>query len=217
MADVVRVALCDDHAVVRTGLRKILAEEPDIDVVGEAGTSADAIAIADVEHPDVFVVDLSLPDEPGTSAIRSILEVSPDTRILVLTMHDDVDYLREAFRAGAQGYVVKDAADAELILAVRAVAAGRCHVQPTLGAALLTDQPCQADLPPTNTTISELTAREVDILRLLALGHTNLEIASGLTLSVRTVESHRSHIQQKLGLRSRAELARLARDAGLLA
>jgi len=213
LAETLRVALCDDHAVVRKGLRKILTDEADLDVVGEAATAADAVSLAAAEHPDVFVVDLGLPDESGTTAIRRILEVSPATKVVVLTMHDDVEYLREAFRAGAGGYVVKDAADVELILAIRAVAAGRRHVHPTLGATLLTEEPSG---PGPRGRASELSRREADVLRLVALGHTNPEIATRLRISVRTVETHRSKILQKLGLRSRAELARYARKAGLL-
>lgn len=213
MPEVIRVALCDDHAVVRSGLRNILAAEADMEVVGEAATASDAIALATAERPDVFVLDVSLPGEHGISAIPRIHDMSPDTKVLVLTMHEDVDYLREAFRGGALGYLLKEAADIELVLAVRAVAAGRRHVHPSLGAALAAEAPAA---PRGSGGAIELSPRETEILRLVALGHTNQEIGAKLNLSVRTVETHRSHIQQKLGVRSRAELAQLARKAGLL-
>lgn len=206
--------MCDDHAVVRAGLRHILDDDPTIDVVGEAGSSQEAVALAGAERPDVFVVDLSLPDESGVSATRGIRQASPETRVLILTMHDDVAYLRQAFEAGASGYVLKKAADVELMMALRTVAAGERYVHPLLGAALLDSQPAASALR--GRAVPELSARESEILRLLALGHTNPEIAGTLHLSVRTVETYRSNLQLKLGVRSRAELARIAREVGLL-
>ena len=124
MTKVIRVGLCDDHAVVRNGLRRIVDEEPDLEVVGEAGTAAGAVSVAWAERPDVFVMDLGLPGTSGIDATRQVVEVSPQTAVLVLTVHDDVGYLRKAFDAGARGYLVKDAADVELVLAIRQVAAG---------------------------------------------------------------------------------------------
>ncbi|MGH2690737.1 MAG: LuxR C-terminal-related transcriptional regulator, partial [Actinomycetota bacterium] len=159
------------------------------------------------------VMDLGIPGESGTSAIRRIREVSPSTRILVLTMHEDVVYLRDAFGAGASGYLVKKAADVELVLAVRAVAAGEQYVHPSLGAALLEQSDTAASPKKSHPDLSQ---REVEILRLLAMGHTNAEIAGELFLSVRTIETHRAHVQQKIGLRSRADLARYAKEHGLL-
>lgn len=208
------VALCDDHAMLRAGLRRLLGDEADLAVIGESGTAEEAVAMAQLEKPDVFVLDLGLPGKSGIEAIRQIREVSPSTRVLVLTMHDDVAYLREAFAAGASGYLVKRAADVELVLAVRAVAAGERYVHPSLGAALLEG----AAMPPGSSAGSQdqLSQREIEILRLLAVGHTNAEIARNLHLSVRTIETHRAHVQQKLQLRSRADLARYARERGLL-
>jgi DNA-binding NarL/FixJ family response regulator len=208
------VALCDDHAMLRAGLRRLLGDEADLAVIGESGTAEEAVAMARLEKPDVFVLDLGLPGENGIVAIRQIREVSPSTRILVLTMHDDVAYLREAFAAGASGYLVKRAADVELVLAVRAVAAGERYVHPSLGAALLE----ATSAPPGSSGGShdQLSQREIEILRLLAVGHTNAEIARNLHLSIRTIETHRTHVQQKLRLRSRADLARYARERGLL-
>lgn len=215
MADqiVVRVALCDDHGIVRSGLRRILDAEDDLAVVGEAGSVHEAVALATAEQPDVFVMDLGLPDGSGITATTEVRRVSPTTRVLVLTVHDDVAYLRRAFEAGADGYMVKDAADVELVHAVRQLAAGRQYVHPTLGAALLA-----ADAPVArfHGPGGDLSVREIEVLRSVALGLTNGEIAAQLNVSVRTVETHRAHIQQKLDIRSRAALVRYARDAGLL-
>jgi len=209
----VRVALCDDHAVVRHGLQRILEAEPDIEIVGEAGGVAEAVALAEAAHPDVFVMDLGLPDGSGLTATAEILRVSPATRVLILTVHDDIAYLRRAFDAGAAGYVVKEAADAELVGAVRQVAAGRQYVHPTLGAALLTPDAAPAGLVGPG---GELSQREVEVMRFMAMGLTSAEIAERLYVSVRTVETHRAHIHQKLDVRSRAQLVSRARDAGLL-
>ncbi len=213
MADVIRVALCDDHAVVRSGLRRILADEADIDVVGEAGTAEEAVALAGSTKPDVFVMDLGLPGTSGIAATREVLAANPSTKVLVLTVHDDVAYLRKAFEAGARGYLVKEAADVELILAVRHVASGQDYVHPALGAALLAPG---ATAPRAGGPGGELSERELEVLRLVALGHTNAEIAAELYVSVRTVETHRAHLQQKLGIKTRADLVRYARQIGLL-
>ncbi len=213
MAERLRVALCDDHAVVRSGLRRIVEAEADLEVVGEAGTAKEAVALAAATTPDVMVMDLGLPDNSGIVATVEVLEASPSTRVLVLTVHDDVAYLRRAFSAGAAGYLVKEAADVELIQAVRQVAAGRQYVHPTLGAALLAPELPARHLGGPGGELSE---REVEVLRLVALGLTNPEIAERLYVSVRTVETHRAHISQKLDVHNRAELVRRARDAGLL-
>ena len=213
MADRIRTALCDDHAVVRSGLRHILEAEPDLEVVGEAGSAAEAVEVATSTRPDVFVMDLGLPDRSGIAATADICAVSPATRVLVLTVHDDVAYLRRSFEAGAAGYLVKEAADVDLVQAVRQVAAGKQYVHPTLGAALLApDAPAARPAGPGG----ELSEREVEVLALIANGLTNAEIAERLYVSVRTVETHRAHIHQKLNVRTRAELVRVARDAGLL-
>ena len=213
MPDMIRTALCDDHRVVRSGLRRLLQDEPDIEVVGEAGTAGEAVALAQIEHPDVFIMDQGLPGTSGIEAARKLREVSPATRVLMLTVHEDVAYLRAAFEAGAAGYLVKDAADVELVQAVRTVASGRQYVHPTLGAALLAPETAAARPQGPGGALSE---REVEVLRLVALGFTNAEIAGRLVVSVRTVETHRAHLQQKLGLRSRAELVRFAQEHGLL-
>ena len=213
MPDVVRVALCDDHAVVRSGLRRILEAEADLEVVGEAGSVKEAVALAADSRPDVFVMDLGLPDGSGINATAEVLRVSPATRVLVLTVHDDIAYLRRAFEAGAVGYLVKEAADIELVLAVRQVASGKQYVHPALGAALLAPDASPARVGGPG---GELSDRELEVLRMIALGLTNAEIGERLYVSVRTIETHRSHIHEKLNVRNRAELVRRARAAGLL-
>ncbi len=182
-------------------------------VVGEAGTRKEAVALAAEAQPDVFVMDLGLPDGSGIAATSEVIRASPTTRVLVLTVHDDIAYLRRAFEAGAAGYLVKEAADVELVQAVRQVARGKQYVHPTLGAALLA-----ADAPPARLggPGGELSDRELEVLRMIALGLTNAEIGGRLYVSVRTVETHRSHIHQKLDVHSRAELVGRAREAGLL-
>ena len=213
MPDVVRVALCDDHGVVRSGLRRILDAEDDLEVVGEAGSIKEAVAVATACQPHVFLMDLALPDGSGIDATAEVIRASPATRVLVLTVHDDIAYLRRAFDAGASGYLVKEAADVELVQAVRLVASGRQYVHPTLGAALLAPDAPAARLSGPG---GELSDRELEVLRMMALGLTNSEIGERLYVSVRTVETHRSHIHQKLNVRNRAELVRRAKEAGLL-
>ena len=213
MAEPIRVALCDDHGVVRSGLRHILDDEVDMVVVGDAGNAEDAVAIARAERPDVFVMDLGLPGTGGITATRQVREASPSTVVLILTVHDDVGYLRKAFEAGASGYLVKEAADVELVQAVRTVAAGGQYVHPSLGAALLAPEAARPHLAGPGGALSE---REQEVLKLIALGLTNAEIGEQLYVSVRTVETHRAHIHQKLNLKTRSELVSFARDSGLL-
>lgn len=214
MDEPIRVALCDDHAVVRAGLRAILAAETDFEVVAEAGTVADAALIAAEYRPDVFVMDLNLPDGNGLDGTRQILSVSPDTQVIVLTVHDEVPYLRRAFDAGATGYLIKEAADLELVLAVREVAGGRRYVHPRLGADLLAQATSEPGRP--SGPGGELSDRELDVLRLIARGYTNAQMADELHVSIRTIETHRAHIQQKLGVRTRSELVDAANAAHLL-
>ena len=213
MPDVIRVALCDDHGVVRSGLRRILDAEDDLEVVGEAATVKEAVELAKTCLPDVFVMDLGLPDGNGIDATAEVIRVSPTTRVLVLTVHDDVAYLRRAFEVGAVGYLVKEAADIELVQAIRLVGSGKQYVHPTLGAALLSPEAPSARLGGPGGQLSD---RELEVLRMMALGLTNAEIGQRLYVSVRTVETHRSHIHQKLNVRNRAELVRRAKEAGLL-
>lgn len=208
----IRVLIVDDHAVVRAGLRMLLDAEPDIEVVGDAGSIDQAIFEARALKPDVILMDVVMPGRSGIEGSPAVLREAPDAKLLVLSMQDDPTYVREAFAAGASGYVLKEAADTELVAAIREVAGGAQYVHPSLGARLAAaegDPHGQADDDP-------LSEREREVLRLLALGHTNQEIAKMLYISVRTAETHRAHIMQKLRLSTRAELVRHALAHGLL-
>lgn len=208
----IRVLIVDDHAVVRAGLRHVLDSEPDIETVGEAGDAREATFEVRSLKPDVVLVDVVMPGQSGIEVTPQLLKESPKTRVLVLSMQDDPSYVREAFSAGASGYVLKEAAGAELVTAVREVARGGRYVHPELGARMIEAEAkarAEAELDP-------LSAREREVLRLLALGHTNQEIAKRLFISVRTAETHRAHIMQKLRFTTRAELVRYALERGLL-
>jgi two-component system, NarL family, response regulator NreC len=208
----IRVLVVDDHAVVRTGLRRVLDAEDDIETVGEAPNAERAVFEAMEHRPDVVLMDVVMPGKSGIEGMPAVLQAVPETKVLVLSMQDDPRYVREAFEAGARGYVLKEAADAEVADAVRAVAAGERYVHPALGAKLVaaeSEERRRAEQDP-------LSDREREVLRLLALGHTNQEIAKMLYISVRTAETHRAHIMQKLRLQSRAELVRYALSEGLL-
>src|SRR5919205_1875698 len=208
----IRAVVVDDHAVVRSGIKLLLDRERDIDVVGEAGSAKDAIFGVRSLKPDVILLDVVMPGESGIEVLPKLLKESPETKALVLSMQDDPQYVREAFAAGASGYVLKEAADTEVVAAVREVANGGRYVHPELGARLVaaeTEAAKRAEEDP-------LSDREREVLRLLALGHTNQEIAKQLYISVRTAETHRAHIMQKLCLSSRAELVRHALAQGLL-
>jgi two-component system response regulator NreC len=208
----VRVLIVDDHAVVRTGLRRVLDAEADIETVAEAANADRAVFEAMEHRPDVVLLDVMMPGKSGIEGMPALLQAVPDARVLVLSMQDDPRYVREAFAAGASGYVLKEAADTEVVEAVRAVAAGRQYVHPALGARLLAadaEERRRAEEDP-------LSDREREVLRLLALGHTNQEIATMLYISVRTAETHRAHIMHKLRLSSRAELVRYALAEGML-
>ena len=212
MAEPIRVLVADDHAVVRAGLKLLLEAEEGIEVVGEAGSGAEAVRLARSLKPDVVLMDVVMPGMSGLEATGPVLEAAPDTTVLVLSMQDDPRYVREAFAAGASGYVLKEAADTEVVQAVRDVAAGNRYVHPTLGARLVAAE-AEARKKAESDPLSE---REREVLRLLALGHTNQEIAKMLYISVRTAETHRSHIMTKLRLNTRAELVRYALQEGLL-
>ena len=208
----IRVLVVDDHAVVRAGLKLLLDAEDDIEAVGEAGNARDAVFRMRSLEPDVVLMDVVMPGESGLEATARILRESPETKVLVLSMQDDPRYVREAFAVGASGYVLKEAADAEVVAAIREVANGGRYVNPTLGARLITaeaEERRRAEADP-------LSDREREVLTLLALGHTNQEIAKLLYISVRTAETHRAHIMQKLRIQTRAELVRYALAQGLL-
>jgi len=212
MAAPIQVLIVDDHAVVRAGIKLLLVREDDIEPVGEAASGREAIFEARSLKPDVILMDVVMPDGNGLEVIPTLLREQPETKILVLSMQDDPRYVREAFAAGASGYVLKEAADVEVVAAVREVARGGRYVHPELGARLIAadaDAARRAEEDP-------LSDREREVLRLLALGHTNQEIAKQLFISVRTAETHRAHIMQKLRLSSRAELVRYALAHNLL-
>jgi DNA-binding NarL/FixJ family response regulator len=208
----IRTVIVDDHAVVRSGIKLLLDREDDMEVVGEAGTAKDAIFRARALKPDVILLDVVMPGQSGIEVLPSLLKEAPETKVVVLSMQDDPSYVREAFAAGASGYVLKEAADEEVVAAVREIAAGGRYVHPELGARMI-----QAEAEARAAAEADpLSEREREVLRLLALGHTNQEIAKKLYISVRTAETHRAHIMQKLRLSTRAELVRYALSHGLL-
>jgi two-component system response regulator NreC len=207
----VKVVLADDHAVMRDGLRALLDAEPELRVVAEAPDVETTRRMVRAHRPGILVLDINMGGETSLPAIPEMLESSPDTRIVVLTMQADPEFAEAALQAGAVGYVVKEAASEELVKAIRLAVEGGTYLQPEIGAKIAADASRgreQAD--------DGLTDREREVLRLVALGHTNPEIAAQLYLSIRTVESHRTHIQQKLRMTNRAELVRYALDSGLL-
>jgi two-component system response regulator NreC len=202
------IVLADDHTVVRNALRMLLDAEPGFEVVAEAGDVDTAVRYVRGHKPTVLILDLNMPGRASLDAVPEILEASPGTEIVVLTMQNEPAFARRALQTGVRGYVLKEAADAELVQAVQSAAAGDTYLQPALGARLAAgDAGGNGD---------ELSERERDVLRLIALGHTNAEVAEQLYISIRTVESHRAHIQQKLSLSSRAELVRYALERGLI-
>jgi two-component system response regulator NreC len=205
----IRIILADDHRVVRSGLRMLLEKEGQFDVVAEADDVESARRFVRGHHPSVLVLDLNMPGGSSLEAIPEIREESPGTQIVVLTMQQETAFVRAALGAGAVGYVLKDAVDGELVEAVRRAAGGESYLNPELGARIASEPPPG---PP-----DDLSEREVEVLTLIALGNTNPEIASQLFLSIRTVETHRAHIQQKLVLSTRAELVGYAIERGLIA
>jgi two-component system, NarL family, response regulator NreC len=203
----ISIVLADDHTLVRHALRVLLEEEDDFEVVAETEDADGAVRYLRGHRPDVLILDLNMPGRASLEAIPDMQEASPETKIVVLTMQKEPAFARRALRLGVLGYVLKEAADDELVQAVRRAAAGETYLQPALGAKLA----AEPESPGT-----DLSARETEVLRLIALGHTNAEIADKLFISVRTVETHRAHIQQKLGVSSRAELVHRALALGLV-
>jgi two-component system response regulator NreC len=206
----IRLLLADDHAIMRAGLRMLLEAQPDMTVVAEASDGEEAVRRAHTTHPDVAVIDLTMPGLSGVETLQRLRRELPATRLLVLTMHDDPGYARMAQAAGAAGHVIKDAQSAELLAAIRAVHRGQAFVH--VGA----DGPASATAPRRPGPAPALSPRERQVLELLAHGHTNREVADRLVLSVKTVETHRARLSDKLGLHSRADLVRLALELGLL-
>jgi two-component system response regulator NreC len=208
MTDVTRVLLADDHAVLRAGLRLMLASQPGLEVVGEAASGAETLRLAETLQPNLILLDLSMPALGGLDALPLLRRIAPQAYILILTMHDDPQYLRQALQKGAAGYVLKKAADTELISAIRAVLRGELYVHPALTRSLIEDILPVAGQVDDIGQWEALSEREKEVLRLVALGFTGAEIAEQLNLSAKTVETYRARGMEKLGLRNRAALVR---------
>jgi two-component system, NarL family, response regulator NreC len=207
----IRILLADDHALVRHGFRMILAAQPDMEIAGEAGNGREAVELAQKLKPDVVVMDVTMPELNGIEATRRLIELSPRTRVLALSMHKDAVYVREILRAGARGYLLKDSADSDLLAAVRAVAKGEGYLSPGVSDAVLSDYRRHVTDP-----LDLLTSREREVLQMIAEGKTNKEIATSLNLSVYTIEAHRGRLMEKLNLHSTGELVRFAVRSGLI-
>lgn len=208
------ILLADDHAVLRSGLKLLLESQPDLKVAGEASSGLEALDLAAKLQPDLILLDLSMPGLGGLDALPALKKAAPDAKVLILTMHDDPQYLRSALKNGAMGYVLKKAADAELISAIRAVLRGEMYVHPSMTRTLLEEMLPKAEAA--RDAWESLSEREQEVLRLVALGHTSAEIAAQLNLSDKTVETYRARGMEKLGLPNRAALVRFALKKGLL-
>lgn len=210
----IRILIADDHAVVRSGLRALLRADPDLEIVGEAGDGLEALRLTETEQPDVVLLDVSMPPDDGIHTARELKRRHPDLVVLFLTMHEDEDLLHEALRAGASGYIIKRAEESEIVQAIRAASQGDIYVHPAMTRALL-HRPVTTEHR-RGTPAAALTRREIDVVRLLAKGNTNRQIAELLGISIRTVESHRANLMGKLGLSSRVELVSYAEEHELL-
>lgn len=214
--DKIRLVLVDDHEVVRTGLRMLLEHQPDMEIVGEASTGAEAMELAAQLQPDVIVMDITLPDISGIEATRQIKRAQPDAAIVALTIHEDEQYFFEMLQAGAAGYVPKRAASEDLISAIRAAYNEEIYLYPTLAKALVSDFLSRSHTGHEDSTLEELTPREMEVLELLAGGYTNDEIAGQLVISPHTVARHRENLMRKLGLHSKSELVKYAIRKGII-
>ena len=211
-----RVLLADDHAVLRAGLRLLLTGQNEFEVVAEASTGSAALSLAEKLQPDLILLDLSMPGLGGMDVLPTLRKMTPSAKILILTMHDDPQYLRQALKQGASGYVLKKAADAELISAIRAVLRGEMYVHPSMTRVLLEDILPETKFSSADLTWASLSEREQEVLKMVALGHTSAEIADQLSLSAKTVETYRARGMEKLGLRTRAALVKFALQEGLI-
>jgi len=205
-----RILLADDHAVLRAGLRLLLNSQADLDVIGEAASGIEALTLAETLQPDLILLDLGMPGLAGLDALPMLRRFNPSSRILILTMYDDPQYLRQALKSGAAGYVLKKAADVELLSAVRAVMRGEVYVHPAMTRGLLEDLIPQGESANEIDLWRGLSEREQEVLRLVALGYTSAEISGKLSLSVKTIETYRARGIEKLGLSNRASLVRFA-------
>jgi two-component system, NarL family, response regulator NreC len=212
-----KVLLVEDHAIVREGVRALLDEEPDIDIVGEAADGSEAVALAQTLRPDVVLMDLNLPGVGGIEATHQLRQLFPDVRVLVLSMYDSEEYVFRALRAGASGYVLKQSTSAELVLALRAVAAGSTFLSPSISQILISDYMRRAQAEePNGAALNILTPREREVLHLVAHGLTNRQVAQRLHISIKTVETHRGNMMQKLDVHDRAGLVKFAIENGLI-
>jgi two-component system response regulator NreC len=214
--DKIHVLIVDDHTILRAGLRMLLNAHPDIEVVGEASDGNQAILSAQRLQPDVILMDIAMPECNGIEATRQIKRLIPETRVLVLTMHENEEYLFQVLRAGASGYILKEAADTELVTAIRVVYSGRFYLSPSAQSIMVGDYLQRVRTGEERDSYGALTEREREILKLVAEGYTNNQIAERLTISPKTVDTHRTHIMDKLNLHSRAELVKYAIRRGLL-
>ena len=210
----IKVVIADDHAIVRTGLRALIKSESAMELIGEAAGGYEAIELVEKTIPDVLVLDLSMPDLDGIAVTKKIKPRFPDLCILILTIHEDEALLRAALKAGAAGYILKRAAETELISAINIILRGDLYVDPAMIRTLVRDDAAPAMTQPKTT--EALTPREIEVLRLIVQGYTNRQIGEELNISIRTVDGHRANISAKLGLHSRVELVRYARDHGLI-
>ena len=209
-----RILIADDHGILRSGLRNLLNPNSDLEVVGEASDGQQAVRMAEELQPDLILLDVSMPGMGGIEALPLLADKAPAAKILMLTVHEDESLLRKAMRLGASGYVIKRAVEAELIHAIRTVMQGDLYIHPAMARALL--KGVVNNKPSSAATDNTLTHRELDVLRLLVRGYTNVQIATQLCISARTVEGHRANLMGKLGLHSRLELVEYAEQRGLL-
>jgi DNA-binding NarL/FixJ family response regulator len=209
-----KILIADDHAIVRTGLRTLLKAEPSMNLVGEATGGYEAIELVEEKMPDVLLLDISMPDLDGIAVIKRIIPNFPDLHILILTIHEDPALLREAIRAGASGYILKRAAESELISAINIIMRGDMYIDPAMMRDLIDETVSPSKLEDEN--VESLTPRETEVLTHIVQGYTNRQIGEVLNISVRTVEGHRANLSGKLGLQSRVDLVRYARDHGLI-
>lgn len=216
MPEPIRVLISDDHTILRSGLKMLLNAESDLEVVGEATTGEEAVRLSEELHPDLVLMDISMPGMGGIDATAEIKRLHPEIRVLMLTMHENEAYLFRTIKAGGSGYVLKKAADTELIDAIHQVMAGGAFLRPSVTKALVKDYLERVETGEARDSYGTLTEREREILKLIAEGHTNPEIAKLLVISVRTVETHRAHIMDKLGIHQRSELVKYALRKGLL-
>ncbi len=212
----IKVVVADDHAIVREGVRMILAKEKDIDVVGEAEDGGQALQLVESAKPDVVVMDISMPGMGGIEATRKVKEQHPKVAVLALTMHEDETYVFQLLRAGASGYVLKRAAAHDLVQAVRAAAKGEAFLYPSVARKVVEDYLKRVEAGEGRERYDGLTEREKEILTLIAQGTSNQQIAEKLYISIKTVQTHRAHILEKLGLHDRTELVRYAIRKGLI-